>query len=166
VAEPKQQRGRSKQDYGTPWAFIEAAQRRLHIGMFAIDLAAHAGNRKASMWISKSSLTSDWGALIGQGWGWLNPPFDNIAPWAKKCAETAADTDAGIAFLVPASVGSNWYRDHVAKAHAHALFLNGRITFEGCTDPYPKDLMLVLYRLGYQGNSVWRWREQAIERAA
>ena len=115
-------RGRSKQDYATPMVLITAVKNRLGIGGFAVDLAADEANAKADMWIDegRNSLALDWRLVIGAGWGWLNPPFDNITPWAKKCAET----DAKIAFLVPASVGSNWYRDYVHR-HAFTLFLNG-----------------------------------------
>lgn len=154
-------RGRSKQDYATPWPFIAAVKTHLDIEEFAVDLAAEEGNRKAAWWIDPKddSLKMDWRHAIGRGYGWLNPPYASIGKWAKKCAETVKEPGPKICFLVPAAVGSNWFRDYVYRADAHTLFLNGRITFEGATDPYPKDLMLVLYGFGYQGNSIWSWRD-------
>jgi hypothetical protein len=73
------------------------------------------------------------------------------------CRQTNHLFDTKIALLVPASVGSNWYRDYVDR-YAYVLFLNGRIDFIP-GEPYPKDCMLVLY--GYSnkpGNRVWTWR--------
>jgi len=161
VTEPVQKPGRSKQNYETPWPFVEIVKRRLGIDEFDIDLAADETNTKAPVWLTAQedalSLDVPWRA---EGWCWLNPPFANIGAWARKCAEAAADLDTRIAFLVPASVGSNWYRDYVHKAHARALFLNGRITFVGEQDPFPKDLMLVLYQYGNQGNDVWSWKAE------
>jgi phage N-6-adenine-methyltransferase len=157
MSEPAQKRGRSKQDYATPWEFVKAAAAKVHIRKFWIDLAASDHNTKADVWIRSDSLAADWSMPDGE-WAWLNPPFDNIAPWAEKCAQTARDNKGRIAFLVPAAVGANWFRDYVYRAHAHTLFLNGRITFDGCTDPYPKDCMLVLYGFGYQWNDIWTWR--------
>ena len=158
-------RGRSKQDYATPMVLITAVKNRLGIGGFAVDLAADEANAKADMWIDegRNSLALDWRLVIGAGWGWLNPPFDNITPWAKKCAET----DAKIAFLVPASVGSNWYRDYVHR-HAFTLFLNGRVPFMPDKPKwlFPKDCMVCLYGYGKVGNDVWTWRPEKATKAA
>lgn len=161
---PKQTPGKSKQDYSTPALFIDAVKRRLRITDFSIDLAADASNAKAKQWIDEQqdALSVEWADLIGGGWAWLNPPYADIGPWALKCAKTVADSDARIAFLVPAGVGSNWYRDFVHKRHARVLFLNGRLAFmpDKPTWLYPKDCILVLYALGFQGTDVWTWKGQ------
>lgn len=47
----------------------------------------------------------------------------------------------------------NYYHDQ-----AHVLLLNGRLTFVGHTQPYPKDCALLLYSLaGRQRYDVWTW---------
>jgi hypothetical protein len=76
-------------------------------------------------------------------WGFLNPPFFDIAPWAEKCATSPSP----VLFLVPASVGSNWFRDFVHNAASQVLFLNGRLYFDPAhpTWGYPKDCMLCVY---------------------
>lgn len=167
MTQPEQKPGRSKQDYATPAVFINAVKFRLQIDAFDFDFAADATNAKAPHWWGEAvdSLAmpaQKWADQIGNGWGWLNPPFSKIGPWATKCAEVAATTHGKIAFLVPAAVGSNWYRDHVHKAHARVLFLNGRIPFMVDKPKwlYPKDCILVLYGLGNQGSDVWTWRKQ------
>lgn len=166
MSQPEQKPGRSKQDYATPAIFIDAVKRRLGIEQFAFDFAADATNAKADYWWdeAKDALAQPvqrWADACGDEWGWLNPPFAQIAPWAKRCAEVAAKTNGKIAFLVPAAVGANWYRDYVHRAHARVLFLNGRIPFMPDKPKwlYPKDCILVLYALGHQGSDVWTWRE-------
>ncbi len=162
---PAQKPGESKQDYGTPRDFLDAVEKRF--GPMAVDLAARKDNAKAPLCITpeQDSLKQDWGTLRGNLW--LNPPYENIAVWAKKCAETETGfrckeppekctLDRRIFFLVPASIGSNWFAQHV-DGKARVLALNGRITFEGCTQPYPKDAILACYG-ETPGFEVWRWK--------
>jgi hypothetical protein len=71
VMEPKQKPGISKQDYGTPPAFISAVVSRF--GSLSWDLAACCCNAKAPRFLDeqKNSLTVDWhlleGGVIGCG---------------------------------------------------------------------------------------------------
>lgn len=153
---PKQKRGRSKQDYGTPDIFTDAVAKRF--GPLAVDLAASAKNTKAPIFISagQNSLVQDWKQYKDVNC-WLNPPFSNIGPWARKCAEYATFGGVGrLFFLTPASVGSNWYRDFV-HLKAHVIFLNARITFVGEKMPYPKDCMLSVFGAGLSGFTIWNW---------
>lgn len=156
-------RGTSKQNYATPEVFLAAVCVKLGIEGFLHDFAAEAGNSVASCYYDKETdalaqSPEDWALQVKGGWGWLNPEFDDILPWADMC-RMASDEGAHIAFLVPAAVGSNWWRDCV-DGDAQVLLLNGRVPF----DPdrphwgYPKDLALCLYApnipLTYE---VWRW---------
>jgi hypothetical protein len=71
----------------------------------------------------------------------------------------AKESQRQIVVLVPASVGSNWWKEHVHR-EAWVLFLNRRITFEGHTAGYPKDLALIVYgpdKAGC-GYDIWDWR--------
>lgn len=148
--------GKSRQDYGTPNEFLNAACKRLGIPCFTWDLAASDENRKACYWYTQEddSLAQDWD-LCG-GWLWLNPPYSNITPWVAKAASCV---ESNIAMLIPASVGANWWKEHVHN-RAHVLLLNGRITFEGASDPYPKDCALLLYTPAIKGGyEVWSWQK-------
>ncbi|MDQ3171346.1 MAG: phage N-6-adenine-methyltransferase [Acidobacteriota bacterium] len=145
--------------------FIDAAKSYLDIPSFGFDFAADETNTKAlRFWgeevDSLSRSAEEWVSTLDGRWGWLNPPYANIGQWAKRCAEVAT-LGGKIAFLVPAGVGANWYRDYVHDAYTHTLFLNGRIPFmpDKPTWLYPKDCILVLYARGYQGNNVWSWRK-------
>lgn len=164
MSQPAQKPGRSKQTYGTPENFLVAVKRRLGIREFAFDFAADYENAKAPRhWgeevNSLSQPADEWVAKIGDGWGWLNPPFSEIGPWAQKCCEVK-DADGQIAFLVPAGVGANWFRDHV-DGHARVLLLNGRLAFMPDKPKwlYPKDCILCLYSPAVPpGYEVWTWR--------
>jgi phage N-6-adenine-methyltransferase len=150
-------RGSSRQDYATPRDFISAVERRF--GPLSVDLAASSENTKAPIYLTvgQDSLSADWTRHFGNLW--LNPPFANIAPWAAKCA--APHTPRffrRILFLVPASVGANWFADHVAP-HARIYFLVGRLCFDGRA-PFPKDCCLAVYGEPV-GVEWWRWRLDA-----
>ncbi len=155
-------RGQSRQDYCTPPEFLAAVKKRFRIDGFEHDLAATVENTVAKHFFcdEENSLVQDWTRLLGNLW--LNPPFGTIAPWAKKCAECEfqpaifpSDKEQRIFFLVPAAVGSNWWRDFVHDKSC-VLFLNGRLSFDG-KNPYPKDCALCVYgeKPGYE---CWRWK--------
>jgi len=155
---PKQKPGNSRQDYGTPQEFIDAVLRRF--GPLVVDLAATGENAKARNYITPEvdSLSIDWSDFAGLGHLWLNPPFEDIAPWAAKCARESANLAEAqrIFFLVPASVGSNWYAEHVHnKALVHAI--SPRLSFDG-KNPYPKDCILCEYNAAEVGFVLWRWK--------
>lgn len=152
-------RGGSKQDYETPRDFLDAVESRW--GKVDVDLAATRENAKAARFVSPAvdSLGERcrWDHFTGLLW--LNPPFSDITPWAKKCAQSAPTLHplSRILLLVPASVGANWFAEHV-HGRAHVWALQGRITFVGAKDPYPKDCILAEYaRSGASGFSVWPW---------
>ena len=165
---PLQKPGKSRQDYGTPPELLRALKIRLSIDDFSIDLAASAENAVTVPYYTEedNSLIQPWGQW-GWGWAWCNPPFSDIEPWVMKAIAASApgwNADgtvlqaAKVAMLVPASVGSNWWRECV-DGRAHVLFLNGRLTFVGETAPYPKDCAILLYTPFVQGGyEVWNWR--------
>lgn len=155
--EPVQKPGRSKQDYGTPWEFIRAVEMRF--GPLACDLAASRESAKAAEFIAaeNDSLSVAWSERWPDGMLWLNPPFANIDPWAEKCAFESLLRRDLILFLTPASIGSNWFSNHVNRK-AVVFGLSPRLTFEGTSDPYPKDLMLSVFGMGLSGFDTWRWK--------
>ena len=144
----------SKQDYGTPREVLDAVEARF--GRIAWDLAAHEGNHITPAWFGPGGVAPD---ALAQPWHdlppgllWLNPPFADLAPWAYR----AATSGRVVAMLTPASIGSCWFRDLVHR-RALVLGLAPRLTFEGCTAPYPKDLMLSVFGVE-PGFDVWTWR--------
>ena len=161
---PVQKPGRSEQTFVTPHAFIAATKRLLQIDAFAFDFAASCCNTQASQYFDDATDAmvfsgKGWAERVVGGWGWLNPPYTDIEPWVERCKD-AKRAGAHIALLVPASVGADWFRDHV-DGHAQVKFLNGRLGFlpDQPKALYPKDCILCLYgaRPGY---AVWSWRTQ------
>ncbi len=152
-----------KQDYQTPPQFTEAIAKRF--GRATFDLAATEGQQivGASEYFTPEvdSLKQSW-ANLGTKPGpkprvvFLNPPFSKIAPWAGKLTSECRWLQRWTLMLVPASVGSEWYRKHV-HGKALVLGLSPRLTFVGERTPYPKDLMLVCVGFGAVGFDTWRW---------
>lgn len=154
---PPQKPGKSETIVRTPPEFLTAVKRFLGIKKFAIDLAASLDNAVAKLLFTKEddSLSRHWYEVIDTGqWGWLNPPYDNIGPWAKKCWEESRG-GVHVAFLVPYAPGTKWWRNYVHdKARVYCVW--GRLKFldkdgnpitdkKGRPASYPKDLALVLY---------------------
>lgn len=155
---PKQKPGQSEQVVCTPTWFLESAKKKLGITQWDWDLAASHDNAVADDFYTEKddALIQEW--PTNGGWNWCNPPYEDIEPWVKY-ASFQSLRGSQTAMLVPASVGSNWWRDWVDQ-DAYVLFLNGRLTFEGHTSPYPKDLALLLYSKAFMGYDVWNWRKE------
>ncbi len=160
---PTQKPGKSKQDYETPRDFMHAIRGRF--GAVDWDLAASLKNSKADRAANhfnekQNSLERSW-CDLGE-LRFLNPPFGHITPWAKKCAEYEHEPRERTLFLVPASVGSDWYSNWV-HPYAYVLALSPRISFDGVAG-FPKDLILAVYSKrcqgqGTKGFDLWRWKE-------
>ncbi len=142
---PAQKPGRSRQDYCTPPSLLDAIKKEWDIEDFDWDLAASKDNRVCTGYYSKEddALTKSW--KLGNSWNWCNPPFGDIEPWVAKAYTESMTNNANTIVLVPASVGSNWWAKWVHKMCPVIYFMNGRITFVGATDPYPKDTALLFY---------------------
>jgi phage N-6-adenine-methyltransferase len=162
---PLQKPGRSKQDYATPRDFLDAVKLKFGVKTWAWDLAATRDNSVCGYpnyygpdrtpVECRDSLSCDWTKLRGDLW--LNPPYADIEPWAEKCATSTVYSfkpPRRIFLLVPASVGSNWWADHV-HGKALVVFPRPRLSFDGKA-PYPKDTSLIVFgeKPGYE---LWRW---------
>lgn len=187
---PDQKPGRSKQNFATPETFLAAVKHKLGITAFALDLAAEGENTVAEHWYDQelNALIQTWDYGPAESWNWLNPEFGDIAPWVKRAWTELQRAGARTAVLVPAGVGSNWWRDWVHEK-ALVLLLNGRLCFikdwATTIDPatlkpgkgpphyytsaplYPKDCCLLLYSATppiplhpTSGYQVWEWREE------
>ncbi len=156
---PDQKPGRSEQTVCTPRDFLDAVENRF--GRIQWDCAATRDNGVTHNMLSyfgpdhvnpdnRDGLTALW---TSDCLHWCNPPFSKIGPWVEK----AASSGANVLMLLPASVGSEWFAAHVHRK-AYVLALSPRLTFNGHTDPYPKDLMLLVYGAGLYGFDCWRWK--------
>ncbi len=174
MAEPQQKPGRSKQDYTTPPEFLAAVARQF--GAIDLDLACRPDNMVAPYGITEEidSLAQDWSdpvywsksgnvAVSGDPIrvAFLNPPVANIRPWAAKL-EACRWLPRWTLMLVPASMGSKWWADHVLnKTMVYGI---PRLAFggqDGKSELYPKDLALICAGFGVAGSGYWDWRHVA-----
>lgn len=171
MAGPAIDRANSSGDIWTPWQFIRAVEDTFNQPL-VIDLAASGpDSAKALEYITpeQDSLTQDWTAIYKQynhGALWLNPPYSNITPWVKKCANTYVfDEQIEIFLLVPASIGANWFWDYVWNYAT--VYSVGRMVFDNCFDRktgklvstvYPKDLILAHYTNTSPSQTLQRWQ--------
>jgi len=152
----------SNQEVATPRDLLDAIERRF--GKITFDLAAIPDNTTASNFFSPEcnalNQNQTWPT---EGINWLNPPFSNVAPWAERCRTwlDGAQPNALTLLLVPASVDSNWWLEHVSRS-ARVLALNPRVKFVGHKDPFPKPLTLCVYdarfRIQLACVEPWRWK--------
>ena len=159
---PRQKPGESVQEVGTPRDFLDAVEKRF--GLIGLDLAANADNHIVPLWLGPGSpLHGGEDALApsvswsGRSLRFLNPPFGDIEPCAAKCATERHHAFVGM--LVPASIGADWFREHV-HGKAFWLALSPRIKFVGHLAPFPRDLIFCLYGplVVASGYDCWRWR--------
>jgi DNA N-6-adenine-methyltransferase Dam len=149
----------SEQVVGTPRDFLDAVEARF--GKMDADLAATAGNAVGRNWYGPDSVRCPTGDSLDADWTevdgnlWLNPPYKNIGPWAKKCAETPTGPDRRIFLLVPLTT-SVWACRFI-WGEASVLGLTPRLKFVGHTSSFPKDLCLAVYG-ELPGFDTWRWK--------
>ncbi len=151
--------------YGTPLDFLIRTHDEFGIGFdLAADPETCVVKRLFSLQtnachfnVEQDSLRQEWHKIetTRTYWLWCNPPFSDIAPWAKKCAEESGK-GARILLLVPQG-SQKWNMDH-CQGKSLELRLVGRLTFEGQTTPYPKDLSLFVFGAGMTGCGFWDWR--------
>lgn len=140
---PEQKPGRSVQDVGTPDWLVKVIEQTW--GKIALDAAASHENHVAIPYYTEADngLLQSWyvpaGCIV-----FINPPFGNCREWTQAAHASAHFFGRTVVMLVPASVGSNWWADHVDQK-ASVYFIRPRLVFKGHTDPYPKDLALLVY---------------------
>lgn len=159
---PLQKPGKSRQDYGTPPDLLMAVQNRLG-QPFGFDVACTSTNSVAARGFyfdrGENALAGEisWARHARGKWAWLNSPYDRLDLWTERASWEAA-LGLSLAMLVPASVGSLWWKQYV-EPFAYALHLCPRVTFVGETTPYPKDTSILIYTpLRLRGAETWVWK--------
>lgn len=159
---PAQKPGKSEQSVGTPRVFLDAVEKRF--GPITLDVAASPHNAVCDRYFAlehgQDGLELPWSAI--DGLAFCNPPYGHIERWVRKALEECRAGRRSVV-LIPASVGTNWWRHYVHNL-ADVYFLNGRITFVGHAGPFPKDCAL----LDYSGSpesfyAVWDWKRGVME---
>ncbi len=66
----------------------------------------------------------------------VNPPYNNIKPWAKKCVEEQKK-GATIHLLIPARTDTSYFHDYIFP-NAEVQFYRGRLQFIDLNNPNSK----------------------------
>lgn len=114
-------------DYRTPPSFIERVQRKFGV-MLAFDLACtreDSVTHEGFFYPERDALASAWPSLPNGTAAWCNPPFSKSSAFARVASESP---HCRTLMLIPASVGSNWFAEHV-DGKALVVFLRPRIIF-------------------------------------
>jgi len=131
-----------REDWGTPRDLFAALRLRFD---FFCDLAADVLNAVHSRFIyeQKCIFSADsWFDV--QNWAkdatsppyaWINPPYrpcGETGDFTARAAEIADHAGCGVIALIPASVGTVWWREHVAPHYPIVCFTR-RLRFEGAS---------------------------------
>lgn len=129
-----------RSDWETPTALYQILDDEFG---FELDVCASPENAKADQYLTPEhdGLTCDWGDAVC----WMNPPYGReLSHWIEK-AVTARYLGATVVCLVPARIGSRWFRLCCREADEIRL-LHSRLTFEGADQPAPFPSCIVVLR--------------------
>jgi len=92
-------------EWSTPTKLFAELDREFH---FETDVCATAKNAKCTRFFTKEQdgLAQEWAGVC-----WMNPPYDRVADWIKKAADSAKNA-ATVVALVPARTATNWFHDY------------------------------------------------------
>lgn len=156
-------RPHAPQNYRTPTELLDAVQMRF--GLIQFDLACGLDDAVAPMgyhYPQYNALERDWRDELAGLTCWCNPPFALAGEFARKAAESQYVQQDGVGpprilLLVQASVGSNWFAEHV-HGKARVFALSPRVKFVGMAQGINRDLMLCCYGPWQPDFMPWRWR--------
>jgi len=102
---------------------------------FRLDVCASIQNALVPFYITEREdcLTADWlyyaRGVDFTGWyAWCNPPYSDIGPFVKRCAEMAGK-GIGTVMLVMMDQSVGWYRDAIQTCQEVRLVIGGRLSF-------------------------------------
>jgi phage N-6-adenine-methyltransferase len=128
-----------KDEWATPRERFAEWTRRF--GPFDLDAAATKENALCKRYFTaeQDGLKQDWGT----GTVWVNPPYSEVALWAKKGYE-ASQAGATVVMLVASRTCTKWWHAWAMKAEIY--FIKGRLRFEGAPNSAPFPSALLVFR--------------------
>jgi hypothetical protein len=91
---------------------------------------------------------------------YVNPPYNNIAPFIERACEEVAQHGKSAIFLVPARLNALWYLEHIHGRHP-VIPIRGEVQFEQRKAKLPLALCVIL--LGFTSLPA-AWSRGYIER--
>jgi phage N-6-adenine-methyltransferase len=130
-----------REDWGTP---IDLFLTLSFAHRFAVDLCASPASALCSFWVTEgvdlmSPLAGDVvrdaarAHARGPAYAWINPPYRGAGGtglFVVRAAELCLVHGLGLVALIPASVGSRWWRESVDPFFDFVIF-TPRLRFEG-----------------------------------
>lgn len=122
-----------KQQYATPWTFIDWVVDTVLVplgrGFFGIDVCASRDNAKAAQWIDEETngLIAPW-TNRQNGPAWCNPPFKDVQPWLRKARWEATSNNVMSCVLTHMDHSTDWFSTGMMLASA-CILVNPRINF-------------------------------------
>lgn len=114
-----------KQDWETPWSFIDKVQQ--HFGYhITLDVCAYPHTAKANRFFTEDddALTKEWDHPVC----WMNPPYGRVLKtWLQYAHDQSLKHGNKIICLVPARTDTAWFHD--IAVYGKIIFLRGRIKF-------------------------------------
>lgn len=119
-----------KQTWETPDELFTILDEILH---FEIDVASTHENAKcqAHYTENETGLNQPWCSTT-----WINPPYENITPWAQKALNEMLKNNNTTVMLVPSNRSDQqWWID--LMPWTQILWIRGRVTFKGALNSPP-----------------------------
>lgn len=130
------------QTYNTPRVILDALAPLGRIGLDPCSNATSIVNAITSLTVADDGLgLVPWTFLAAGKLIFVNPPFDNLPEWVRRCIKEAQD-GAEIVLLAPARVDVQWFCSMLEAGGTAALW-RGRITFEGAPNCAPFPVALI-----------------------
>jgi phage N-6-adenine-methyltransferase len=109
-------------------------------GPFDLDVAANELNAKVPHYFTKAQngLAQKWHGNV-----WMNPPYSDVEPWAKKAYEYARSGKGVVVALLPVWTETKWFDEYAS--HGRIILLRGRIRFvhgEKGSAPFPNMVVI------------------------
>ena len=126
-------------EWETPYDVFERLNEEFH---FTLDPCATVTNAKCEKFYSKqeNGLEKNWGGEKV----FCNPPYSEVAKWAKKAYEESKKPETVVVLLVPSRTDTRWFHDYVYH-HAEIRFVRGRLKFSNTKSNAPFPSMIAIF---------------------
>lgn len=133
--------GERYQHYNTPPLLADPLRRVAPIGLDPCHNPGSILGARVTLDESQNGLSEDhdWEDLAEGDLIVVNPPYNNIAPWAERCALEAAK-GAIVVLIVPNRGETDWWQ-RAAESSNLIITIRGRVAFlkDGVPDPNPTE---------------------------
>lgn len=130
----------NKQDWETPQWLFDKLNKHFK---FDLDSCANELNSKCKMWYTEltDGLKQNWYNDGGRS-VFVNPPYNNITQWVKKCYEES-QKGCTVVMLIPARTDTKVWHEYICKGRV--TLLKGRLKFSNSKNSSPFPSCIVVF---------------------